>query len=280
MNSILGPGRRSGVLIVAAALLSAIPASARIGPWIEADVVDIRLVATAGADGAAPVAALEIVLAPGWKTYWRTPGEGGLPPILDFSESRNLLEATVGYPPPHRYNDSYSITNVYEGRVVLPIELVPEVAGAPVTVHLRFDLGVCETICIPFQIETSVTFSTGETDLVALALHQEGRAHLPSPPIPGEFEVVRVDRAAEDGLAAEYRATVIAPQPFGAELFVEGPVGWFAIAPHQIDRDGDLLIFGFGFERMNSEGPAISGTPVMFTLVSGGAAIEQTVELP
>jgi DsbC/DsbD-like thiol-disulfide interchange protein len=267
------------VAIAAATIaLPALPSSAEMGDWLDADVVNVRLVASARGD-LPPVAALEIELAPGWKTYWRTPGEGGLPPILDFSQSLNVAGVEVSFPPPHRFNDGYSITNVYEGRVVFPIELTPEVVASPVTLHLQFDLGVCETICIPMQLETTLTFAPNQTDAGAIAIFDEGRSLLPAAPIPGEFEIVDFELVRKDGPSSYFEVTAIVPQSFGSELFVEVTEAWWPTAPQQSTRDGNLVTFAFSFERPDATAP-LSGTPFTFTLVSAGAAIEQTIALP
>lgn len=266
------------VLPILAIVVVTMPARAEIGDWIRTDSVAIRLVATHQADGQ-PAAALEIVLEPGWKTYWRTPGEGGLPPMIDFSGSRNLASASVGFPPPSRYNDGYTVTNVYEGRVVFPITIEPTVAEVPVTIDIAFDLGVCETICIPMHVDMSLTMARGSIDDAALAIVEEGRTRLPSEPTPGVFAVTSVVAAGEgDRGQAEFVAEVVVPQAFGTELFVEGPEGWYPIAPHQIARDGNRLTFAFGFDV--AEDADLSGAPVRFTLVSEGRAIEQQLALP
>ena len=265
---------------IAAAIIALpiLPSSAGMGDWVDADVINVRLVASARGDQP-PVAALEIELAPGWKTYWRTPGEGGLPPILDFSQSRNVAGVEIGFPPPHRFDDGYTVTNVYEGRVVFPIELTPEDAASPVTLQLAFDLGVCETICIPMQLETTLTFAPNQTDAGAIAIFDEGQALLPAAPTPGEFEIVDFELVRKDGPDSYFEVTAIVPQPFGSELFVEVAEDWWPTAPHHSTRDGNLVTFAFSFERRDATEP-LSGTPFTFTLVSAGAAIEQTLTLP
>src|SRR6476661_4306539 len=50
-------------------------------------------------------AGVEIKLEPGWKTYWRYPGDSGVPPTFDFSASDNVKEATVLFPAPVRFPD-------------------------------------------------------------------------------------------------------------------------------------------------------------------------------
>src|SRR5690348_5603736 len=75
---------------LAALALTAIPAAAEIGPWVAAPNARVRLIASAPEGGGAPLAGLEIILEPGWKTYWRNPGDGGLAPSFDFASSWNV----------------------------------------------------------------------------------------------------------------------------------------------------------------------------------------------
>jgi DsbC/DsbD-like thiol-disulfide interchange protein len=264
------------VLLIAAI---ARPAAAEVGPRIEYDAVSIRLVASARQDGAPPVAALEMQLAPGWKAYWRTPGEGGLPTTFDFSLSRNVAAAEVFYPAPRRYTDAWSVTNVYEGRVIFPIEVTPGVGTAPLTVHVRIDMGICETICIPLQVEAAVTFAPNDVDAAALALFDEGTALLPTPPVAGEFEVTDLALITKNGTESIFELVATVPQAFGTELFVEGPEGWWPTVPEQTGRDGNRLTFRFSFVRPDAA-ESLTGALITVTLVSAGTAIEQQIVLP
>lgn len=268
-------------MALAAAFVSLIsaPAAAAVGPWISAESMQFRLVASAGENGGPPVAAVEMRLDAGWKTYWRTPGAGGLPTQFDFAASRNLADARVSYPTPRRYSDGYGATNVYEGRVVFPVAMTAEVPTAPVTVHVVIDLGICETICIPLTLEASLTMAPGDVDADALAIVADGLAMLPTAPIPGAFEVTGATRVGGDEATAHFQAEAIVPEAFGAVLFVEGPDGWYVTPPEEIGRDGNRLTFAFDLERINAERP-FADMPLTFTLASERGAIEQTIVVP
>ncbi len=266
-------------LTAAALLLAAEPASAAVGEWVTSGALQLRLVASAGENGGPPAAALEMRLDTGWKTYWRTPGAGGLPTQFDFTASRNITDVKVSYPTPRRYSDGYGATNIYEGRVVFPITMTAEVPNAPITVHARLDLGVCETICIPLDIALSLTMAPGDVDADALAIIADGLAMLPTAPIPGVFEVTNATRVGSDADRAHFQAEVIVPEAFGAVLFVEGPDGWYPTPPEVIGRDGNRLTFAFDLERVNTEQP-LADTPLTFTLASERGAIEQMLVVP
>ena len=269
--------KRAAVVVLASAIATS-AAVAGIGDWAVADVVRARIVASFDGDGQ-PVAAIEVRLNPGWKAYWRTPGEGGLPTVFDFSMSRNLESAEVYYPAPRRYDDGYTTTNVYDGRVLFPIDLSAALPSVSMAIVVQIDMGVCEQICIPLQLETSVELSVGADDAAAESIIDEAIAMLPNAPQPGAFEITGVTLIEDDGETALFEATAVVPQPFGSDLFVEGPVGWYPIAPVQIGRAGNTLTFAFAFERLGEATP-LEAAELTFTLVSTGAAIEQRVRLP
>ena len=119
--------------LVAAMTAFAAPATAAMSDVYESDIVSARLVAAP--NGVAPgvgviSAGLEVDLAPGWKTYWRSPGEVGLPPQLDWSASDNVVDLAMLFPSPERFR-AFGIENYgYEGRVLYPLELTLAAPGA------------------------------------------------------------------------------------------------------------------------------------------------------
>ncbi|EKE43731.1 hypothetical protein OCGS_2065 [Oceaniovalibus guishaninsula JLT2003] len=106
-------------------------------------------------------AALRITLAPGWKTYWRSPGDAGIPPHFDWSGSGNLQSIRVHWPVPHVFGSNGLTSIGYADGVVLPVEIVPNDPGAPIDLSLALDLGVCEDICVPFSATLAGTLDAG-----------------------------------------------------------------------------------------------------------------------
>jgi DsbC/DsbD-like thiol-disulfide interchange protein len=98
------------------------------------------------------MAALHLRLADGWKTYWRAPGEAGIPPRFDWSGSRNVTEVRLHWPRPIVFETLGQRSIGYAGELVLPVELTLRDGGQPVEVAVRVDLGVCETICVPATV--------------------------------------------------------------------------------------------------------------------------------
>src|SRR5262245_12928000 len=101
-------------------------------PWSEDIRSAARIVAGTNKSGEAQLrAGVEIKMQPGWKTYWRYPGDSGVPPHFDFSDSENLKSATVLYPAPRVFTDETGQTLGYKERVIFPVVVSPKQAGKP-----------------------------------------------------------------------------------------------------------------------------------------------------
>lgn len=99
------------------------------------------------ADGSR-LAGLSLRLAEGWKTYWRNPGQTGLPPQFDWNGSKNVLRVEVMWPRPVLFRSFGMRTVGYSGQVVLPIRIVPKDASRAVHLKLAANVGVCKQICV------------------------------------------------------------------------------------------------------------------------------------
>ena len=109
------------------ALLLAGPArAADASPWVEDNYSGIRLIAGANKGGAESLrAGIEIKMLPGWHTYWRYPGDFGVPPRFSFAGSDNVASVKVLYPAPHAFTDETGTTIGYKDNVILPLRVVP-----------------------------------------------------------------------------------------------------------------------------------------------------------
>jgi len=107
------------------------------------------------------IAALHLTLAPGWKTYWRHPGEAGIPPEFNWQGSANLASVSVRWPVPEVFeiNDLRSIG--YGGDLVLPLEVTPSAPGQTVDLALTADLGICKDICVPLTLSLNAALLPG-----------------------------------------------------------------------------------------------------------------------
>jgi DsbC/DsbD-like thiol-disulfide interchange protein len=105
------------------------------------------------------MAALDLQMAPEWKTYWRAPGEAGIPPTFDWAGSKNLKSVAFHWPSPRAITQNGLTSIGYLNRLVLPVEVVPRDPTQPVTLALKMDLGICHDICMPAHLTFAAALS-------------------------------------------------------------------------------------------------------------------------
>src|SRR5204862_1627729 len=162
--------QHSRIALAAALVLVLTPAiAADASPYDGTQRAAVRLIAGAARhDGGTTIhrAGVEIRLAPGWKTYWRYPGDSGVPPRFDFAQSINVKSVTVRYPAPQRLADDGGTSIGYKHEVVFPLDVVAQDAARPVTLSLAIEYAVCEKLCVPAdgKAELTLTGTAGEND--------------------------------------------------------------------------------------------------------------------
>lgn len=116
------------------------------------------------------IAALELALQPDWKTYWRAPGSGGIPPEFDWTGSQNLQSVSLIWPRPVAFELGGVTSFGYHDRLVLPIKVTAQDPALPVNLRAQVTLGICKDICIPVTLTlSSDLIHNGEQDPVIAA---------------------------------------------------------------------------------------------------------------
>ena len=136
-------------------------AAAATSDWAETEGGRVRLVVLPASSEGEMRAMLDIQLDDGWKTYWRDPGESGIPPSVAISEESGVSLKTIGFPVPKHFDDGVTRYTGYDRSVGLPItlKLGPNASGK---VAASVFLGICSDICIPLQAELTAD-TNGET---------------------------------------------------------------------------------------------------------------------
>ena len=149
----------------ATAILSVVCAACEVraedaSPWQRDAHSAVRLLA-GSRSGAVLLGGIAIQLQPGWHTYWRTPGDSGVPPRFDFSKSDNVEAVTVLWPAPRKLDDGAGGTSLgYTQQLVLPLRIVAKNADRPVTLRASINYAVCEKICIPVDANAELGFAS------------------------------------------------------------------------------------------------------------------------
>lgn len=238
----------------------------------------LRLVAARPAATAAPLdAAIEIELDPGWKTYWRTPGDAGIPPRLDFSASENAGGATVDFPAPQRDDDGFTVSNVYRDRVVLPVRFADSRPGEAVKLVLAAHLGVCKEVCLPVNLSVALDLPADAPDDGAADEIAAARAALPGNGRPGVFEVRSLKRVGGDDRAPQFEAVVATDAPESL-LFVETPTDWYPASPSATSAAAGEAVYRFSVDRKTATVP-LAGATIRLTLAAGDAAATRAFTL-
>lgn len=255
------------IMLVRCALLPAHAQDAA-SAWANAPKSAARLIAAPAMGEAVYRAGIEIKLAPQTITYWRSPGESGVPPVFDFSHSSNLRSAEVSFPAPKRIDEGGSDVFGYEGAVVLPVRVVPREPDRPVDLVLELDYAACEKICLPVHASLQLGLPAKEaSETPALAAAQA------TVPRQLSAEETARDVAIRPVIGAEkptWRLAWRGGAP-GTDLFAEPPDLFFI----ETKRDGEdfLVIMA---ERPKDA--SLSDVPVRFTL-TGRQPVEFALHL-
>jgi DsbC/DsbD-like thiol-disulfide interchange protein len=258
---------------LAALLLLAQPAAAARSDWSRQSQSELRLLLVPGS-GPTLRGGVDIVLEPGWHTYWRNPGDTGVPPAFDFSRSVNVKAIEVHYPTPRRHQDDTGVSLIYDDEVVFPLSVVPERPEMPVTLRLHGSFGVCREICLPVAADAEVTLPTApRPDPLSEALLQRFVALVPGPPTAGILAVESVS-VADDALDVAVRM----PDSSDADLFVDAPQGWYLGQPTFVSRTDGVSHYRVSLQGRPKEAP-VSGQTFRFVAVAGGRAAESEITL-
>ena len=168
------------------------------------------------------IAALELDMQPGWKTYWRNPGDSGLPPHFDWQGSENLGDVTFHWPAPEAITSGDEVTLGYHDRLILPFTVTPAKAGQPIDLQATVDLGLCERICVPAHLDLTAMAAAKEPD-------PRITAALDSQPQKGDGPVSCRAEPIEDGVRLRVDLSGRAARVAAMEL-VGQPEVWVSLA--------------------------------------------------
>jgi suppressor for copper-sensitivity B len=223
--------------------------------------------------------ALQLNLSSGWHTYWRTPGDAGFAPAIDWQGSKNLDTATVVWPAPRRLPSLGRLETLgYEDGVVLPVTVTLRELGTPLHLHAEVDYAACKEVCIPYHASLDLTLPAGlalpgpEAPLIAAA-----HANVPSDLATAQLRLLNVVFGpSEDGAELTTRLTSNGV-PFNApDLFIEGVAngssGRPTVALAENGRTATLIVPIRGISAA-----ALEGKTLRLTVVDGVRSAETDV---
>ena len=229
--ALLGGPLKAALAAALALLVTGAPARAADSfstDWAQGAKSQARLIAAGGG-----LAGFEIALAPGAITYWRDPGDSGLPPTLDFSGSENVAGVEALFPAPKRIKEADGGEAFgYDGAVIFPLRVKPRDPAKPVTLALNADFAVCEKVCLPAKARLSLTLPAAGESPYAGAI-DSALAAVPRPVQPKDF-------GALEAIGADsWRLCSAQQEGPPRDLFVEPPEGWWLKVAPDVKREAD-----------------------------------------
>lgn len=235
------------------------------------DVVEGRLLNGWRMEDGRHMAAIRLTLAPGWKTYWRVPGDAGIPPQFDWSRSVNVARVAVHWPIPSVFDQNGFTSVGYAGEVVMPLEVTPKGDGE-IALGGDVQIGVCQDICIPVWLQVG-----GALRADASAGSEMIRSVLANQPMTASEAQVGAVSCQVEPISDGMRVTVALSMPpiagdEAAVLEYSDPEIWVSEA--QTERDGNQLVAVADLVPPNAQPFALSREGLRFTVLGEGRAVD------
>jgi DsbC/DsbD-like thiol-disulfide interchange protein len=259
---------RTAVIATCLALLE-VPALAQSTQQI--DNLDAALLPGWQTDSGSHMAALQLSLAPGWKTYWRSPGEAGLPPLFNWSGSENVKSVGIHWPAPSVFHTNGMQSIGYYDGVVFPLEVTAIDPSKPVLLRAEVEIGICRDICLPATLHLS-------TDLTAPgAANPAIKAALAARPKAAAKAGLAFIRCAVDPIADGLRITATIDMPaIGTTETIAFEAGrpdiWVAEAT--TTRSGNQLVSTTEMVAPSGAPFALDRSKITLTVIADGHAVE------
>ncbi len=266
------------VLLMFAASIGDAPAAApEASDWVETPYSGIRLIAGA-MHGDTLEVGVQIRMKPGWKTYWKVPGDSGVPPFFDWSRSSNVASARILYPAPKRYVDQYATAIGYKDEVVFPVQLTQVSKAMPTIAKVTVAYAVCSDICLPASADLTLNLAKApRATTTSSALIARYRKKVPA--TDAKESHPRIASARVTGSGKDARLMLEVDQKAGSpdvEIFVEGPPEFYFAEPRRQPQSGldGTARYSMAVDGVTSS-DTLNGRKLLFTVVGDQGALEQ-----
>jgi len=215
-------------------------------------------------------AGLDIALAPGVLTYWRTPGDAGVPPVFNFAGSQNVASVSVAYPAPTRIVEAGVTTYGYTGEVLYPLDVRAKDPSLPSVLNVDLHFATCDTLCVPAEAHETLRLSPTASPTADGAWIARWASRVPQPLPAGRAPRIKPLKA---GAKPIWRASFPDSAGSGTDLFAEGPHGWYFDTKPEGSGHFDIIL------AEKPAGQDFPVAPVTLTFVDGSHAYDARVSL-
>ena len=262
-------------------LFSAGASFAETTPWTSGLGYKARLILGAIMDDGHYHGGFEVELEEGWKTYWRQPGENGIPPLFDVKNSDNLKDFKVLWPAPEVFKDGTGKGVGYKKRVLLPFTVKPEVVDQTIDFNLSIFFGVCAEICVPADVKFSGLLSPSKPQSENHALIQEAISLVPVKDQTVGLQVKTAELSVEGTKEYVDLGLELGKSVESLVVLVEGPEDWY-FEPLKIPMSeaGDVETYEIKVPLYRIIKDSLKGDEALrLTIIADGEALDQTIAL-
>ena len=240
--------------------------------WFETQGAKIRLISLPSANGQTIEAGLQILLDKGWKTYWRSPGDAGIPPLFDWSASENAAQVNVGFPVPDVFYENGMRSIGYEDGVTFSLIIESVASGEDISLNGDLVIGVCEEVCVPVELSLDTILPANADDrstFLRAALNDR-----PMTDVEAGVGAVSCDvEPIRDGMRLTARVEL--PQMGRSEVAVlELPDRSIWVSEADVSREGETLIATADLVPPEAAPFALARQDVRITVIAGGQAVD------
>lgn len=255
--------------LAAMMVVASMAAPLRAGPLDK--LVDIEVLDGGLTERGTYMAALRLNLSDGWKTYWRAPGEAGIPPAFSWRGSKNVGDVQITWPTPHVFDQNGMRSIGYKRQMVLPVEITPKDPARPVRLKGEIEFGLCKDVCIPgaLRFNHALDAKAGRNPAIAAALAQR--------PFSAREAGVKASvchlTPTSNGIRVEAHITM--PPAGGEEVAViePGDPQIWASEP-QVRRQGNTLIAATELVHASGRAYALDRSQLRITVLGRNHAVD------
>lgn len=218
------------------------------------------------------VAAIKISLNPGWKTYWRAPGDAGIPPRIDWHRSSNVADLAITWPTPEVFSQNGMRSVGYTEELILPVRITPKKENKPIRLRATMDIGVCRDICVPQHLKVSAKLALDETKRdprIAAAIASRPLSESEA----GVQKAACTIAPSENGLLVSVRLHL--PSTGGNEVTVietDNPEIWVSEADSS--RKGGVLVAKSELMHVDGDSFMVNRSSLRFTVLGKNHAVD------
>ena len=218
------------------------------------------------------VVAIKLLLEDGWKTYWRAPGDSGIPPLFSWNGARNIAQMQITWPQPKVFDDGGVRSIGYKKQLVIPLHIAPKRDDKPVRLKGRMDIGICSDICAPYTLK----FDAKLEDVGSVPTPEIASA-LASAPFSASEAGVKAATCrltpTNDGMQIEARVTV--PSAGGhEETVIEAGQDTIWVSEPVTTRKGDQLVAVSQIFHSSGTSFSVNRSAVRITILGSNHAID------